>query len=71
MTSNWEALSQMLPSENLAGQIKAQVFYKWVDIHAPSYVQCFTQILKRNITPKKITGKNVAIREPSMRKTLK
>ena len=32
LTSNWEVHSRMLPSENLAGQIKSQTFYKWVDI---------------------------------------
>ena len=71
LTSSWEALSRILPSENLTGQIKSQIFYKWVDIRARSYVQCLMQILKRNIAQKKLTGKNVAIiGDPSMRKTL-
>ena len=71
LTSNWEVLSRMLPSESLASQIKSKIFYKWVDIRARSYVQCFMQILKRNIALKKITGKNVAIiGEPSMRKVI-
>ena len=61
----------MLPRENWAGQIKSQIFYKWVDIRACSYVQCFMQILKRNIALKKVTGKNMTIiGEPFMRKTL-
>ena len=60
LTSNLEALSRMLPSENSPGQIKSQIFYKWVDIQARLYVQCFMQILKRNIAMKKITRKNVS-----------
>ena len=67
LTGNWEALSRMLPSENLAGQIKSQIFCKWVDIRARSYVQCFMQILKRNIAPKKITGKMWLLLESHLR----
>ena len=62
----------MLPRENLAGQIKSQIFYNWVDLRACSYVRCFMQVLKRNIALKKMTGKTMAIiGESFMRKTLK
>ena len=57
LPSNSEAMSPMLPSENLACHIKSQIFYEWVDIQARSYVKCFMQILKRNIAKKKLQGK--------------
>ena len=72
LNSNWETLSRMLPNDDLANQIKSQIFFKWVDIRARSYVQCYMQVLKRKITIKKLKEKSVSvIGEPSLRKTLK
>ena len=73
----WDNLTRFIPNDDLKKELKRQIIEKWIDIRTRSFVKCYVQIIKRNLTnlakgvQKDAKKDSVSIStEPAMRKTL-
>jgi len=66
----WMEMSRNFPNEKLAIILKEQIFMKWIDLRANSFVICYVQMLKRKLAQTKKGEKISTSSEPALRKTL-